>query len=518
MKMTNIGLISTCLSALFTAQAIAQWTNDSTQHMVVADGDGEQVQPKIVPTDDGGCYISWYSSVTGYDVRLQRLDAAGNEMWAHNGILIADRGFSSTQDYDLDIDASGHAVLVFRDDRFGGVKITAQRIAPDGTLTWGANGIQFSNGTDFVASPAIAATTDGFTVIGWINNSDTHLAKIGSDGSVAWTTTISDPGGAGINLAAMQGGDNGSVIMSWVQFERFFDPKHLYAQKINPDGTEAWKSRVAVFDGGSLQFGNFPEFVADGSGGAVFSWYDTANGLNVFAQHIASDGTELFGHNGALASTFPNERVSPTANYDPSTNSVYVAWTELANNQGNRGITAQRLDATGTRQWTDRGIDISPVDSNESGSINVQISNGNMVALWIENAGGFGQDQVHAHALNADGSDAWDGGTVIMASDVGQRSRLVSSTSSDGFVIAGWQIGDFGVADIETHNINTDGTLGAQSCPADLTGDGELNFFDVSAFLIAFANMDPAADFTGDGKFNFFDVSTFLTDFSAGCP
>lgn len=55
-------------------------------------------------------------------------------------------------------------------------------------------------------------------------------------------------------------------------------------------------------------------------------------------------------------------------------------------------------------------------------------------------------------------------------------------------------------------------------CPADLTGDGDLNFFDVSAFLNAFASQDPIADFTDDGNFNFFDVSAFLNAFSAGCP
>lgn len=55
-------------------------------------------------------------------------------------------------------------------------------------------------------------------------------------------------------------------------------------------------------------------------------------------------------------------------------------------------------------------------------------------------------------------------------------------------------------------------------CPADLNGDGLLNFFDVSAFLVAYNSQDPIADFMGDGAFNFFDVSAFLTSFSAGCP
>lgn len=57
-----------------------------------------------------------------------------------------------------------------------------------------------------------------------------------------------------------------------------------------------------------------------------------------------------------------------------------------------------------------------------------------------------------------------------------------------------------------------------QPCPADLTGDGLLNFFDVSAFLTAFNAQDPAADFTGDDLLNFFDVSAFLTAYNAGCP
>jgi len=55
-------------------------------------------------------------------------------------------------------------------------------------------------------------------------------------------------------------------------------------------------------------------------------------------------------------------------------------------------------------------------------------------------------------------------------------------------------------------------------CEADLTGEGDLNFLDVSAFLGAFGNGDPAADFTGEGDFNFLDVSAFLAAFGAGCP
>jgi glycosidase len=61
-------------------------------------------------------------------------------------------------------------------------------------------------------------------------------------------------------------------------------------------------------------------------------------------------------------------------------------------------------------------------------------------------------------------------------------------------------------------------TVILNACEVDLTGDGLINFFDVSAFLSAFAAGDPIADFNDDGQFNFFDVSAFLSAFSAGCP
>jgi len=55
-------------------------------------------------------------------------------------------------------------------------------------------------------------------------------------------------------------------------------------------------------------------------------------------------------------------------------------------------------------------------------------------------------------------------------------------------------------------------------CTADFTGDGILDFFDVSAFISAFGSHDPAADITNDGIFDFFDVSAFISAFAAGCP
>jgi len=47
---------------------------------------------------------------------------------------------------------------------------------------------------------------------------------------------------------------------------------------------------------------------------------------------------------------------------------------------------------------------------------------------------------------------------------------------------------------------------------------GQLNFFDVSAFLTAFSTQDSIADFDGNGSYDFFDISLFLGTYNIGCP
>lgn len=55
-------------------------------------------------------------------------------------------------------------------------------------------------------------------------------------------------------------------------------------------------------------------------------------------------------------------------------------------------------------------------------------------------------------------------------------------------------------------------------CQADLVFDNTLDFFDVSAFLVAYGNGDPSTDFDNSGSLDFFDVSAFLQLVNGGCP
>ena len=55
-------------------------------------------------------------------------------------------------------------------------------------------------------------------------------------------------------------------------------------------------------------------------------------------------------------------------------------------------------------------------------------------------------------------------------------------------------------------------------CIPDFNNDGELDFFDLSAFLMALSSELPSADLNNDMNWDFFDVSAYLNLFSQGCP
>lgn len=71
----------------------------------------------------------------------------------------------------------------------------------------------------------------------------------------------------------------------------------------------------------------------------------------------------------------------------------------------------------------------------------------------------------------------------------------------------------------EDHEMMRQFEVVAPPCPADLTGDGVLNFFDLAFYLTLFNSGDPAADLAPPfGLINFFDLSEYLSRYNAGCP
>ncbi|MCA9302688.1 MAG: hypothetical protein KC996_01050, partial [Phycisphaerales bacterium] len=120
-------------------------------------------------------------------------------------------------------------------------------------------------------------------------------------------------------------------------------------------------------------------------------------------------------------------------------------------------------------------------------------------------------------------------GTIDLAGELGVVPETVhlavlSYASPDGSTlnmtkqVPATQDGDGNVEPNEFALIELCSLTGDGCCPADFTGDGVLDVFDVFAFLDAFNAGDAAADITGDGVFDIFDVFGYLDAFTAGCP
>ena len=454
---------------------LAQWPASAANNLAIGDGAGDQVQPKIAPTADGGCYISWYdqdasgSPAFGYDVRVQRLDAHGSELWPHRGVLVADRGFSSTQDYGLDVDLFGNAVLAFRDDRFGGTQVTMALVDPNGVLVWGAGGVQLTNTTAFVAVPRVCGTTDGNHIAAWAENNELHIQKVDLAGVKQWANDlVLQTAGSNLAPSDLHAADNGSFIVSMVKSGSFASPRHLWAQKFDAAGVVMWGAQpVPVFDSGSLQIGNYPTFVGDGSGGAVFGWYANAPSLECRAQRLDVTGVEQFPHNGVAAATTAADRVNPSVAFSPSTLTTFLVYTESSGPQ--ERVAAQCFDVQGNRLWGTAGAAITNYGALDTASTLALVVQGDLMAFWTE-APGFSQDQIMAARLDALGAVVVS--PFVVSSVPASKYRVQAKNSSVGFPILAWNDDGVGSFDVLAQNVLPNGTLGGLALATARNGQG----------------------------------------------
>ena len=490
---------------LSAASAQAQWSSDPATNFVVSDAAGDQVQTKLVATADGGCYVSWLDSIgNGFDVRLQKLDVAGNEVWAEDGVLVADRCFSSTQDYGLAIDAAGNALLAFRDDRFSGVQVSAARVSPTGSLSWGTNGVQLTNTSDFVASPKITGTSDGEIVVAWSQGSSARLQRLDSTGANQWGSDVVLTPASGAYIASDLHAAGADAILSMVfQTGNFLSPKHLIAQKFDPSGATAWGATpVSVFDSGSLQIGNFPTFVPDGSGGAVLAWYGTSP-LQVYAQHLLANGTEAFPHNGSVGSANASQfRVAPSVDFDAVTGETYLFWEETNTSQSQLGLSGQKFDASGAAQWGTNGSTLIPVGPGEIRNVRTVVDGSGCFVFWKE-VPSLNQDVLKGRHVDAAG--ATDIATFDVSSTASGKSRMQAVRGTTGQVVLAWTDARNDAGDLYAQNVNADGSLGAalginfcfcNGCPCgnDDPAAGCVNSTGVGATMVATGTTSVGAD------------------------
>lgn len=451
---------------------MAQWSPDSTVNLTICDLAGEQVLPKICATSDGGCFISWFDSRSGsYCVYLQRLDYQGNPQLGDNGLLVSDQPqMSWLVDYSMAVDGSDNAILAFSDERIlsGELDVSVYKVSSTGEFLWGDDGICLSDPAvpGFEPNPSVAVTGLGNCVFAWGKSEETDylvFQKLSPDGSKLWGDWgVTLESSADLSSPVLVPAGQDSVIAMWKSSTGSYPMTvtHLYADMLGTDGSGLWgDTPVLIYNTGSISPWTFPGMIPDGMGGAYCFWYDapSSSEFNVWAQHLDGQGEMQYPMNGAQGSTFADDRLhmSPSGEFDPVTGQGYLFWVETDGNQNYYGVYGQAFSAGGERLWTDSGLELLPLGSQQTGFVEaLAVADGIFVSFFIDDAA----TSLRVWKLGYDGGVLWGPVTLSAGSLGGKDDPVVCPGWDDGAYYAWTDFRSDG--GVYAQNIQSDGTLG----------------------------------------------------------
>jgi hypothetical protein len=472
-----------CLSGLFLcAAAHAQWSSNPMLNTPIADVNGDQAVPQIAASGDGSTWMAWFDNRGGsYAVYVQRLDAQGNETFAHDGLLVSNNPQSSSLvGWSMISDGAGGCVLAFTDTRAGGdLDVYAYRIDVAGNFVWGPNGVTLSNNADFESNPSYARTSDGNFVIAWGRQPSSglgaaHFQKLDPAGTPAFPgdgMQIVGTGSEKPGFVVVVPADNGGWIVGYLRdITSFTSPRHIRAQKFDSNGNALWNAGapVIVYDTNAVPIGYQFQMLSDEAGGAVFGWHRSTGTSNfdVLVQHLDANGNELFAHEGIPVSTDPNTiKLDPAIAYLPASGDTIVVFDKRNTNQSMWSLSAQRVSSTGTLLWTSNALDLMPLDATVKSIIRaVPFGDGALAfCFWQPNMASQNAE-VLGFRLDGAGASTWAPSPLPVSSILSPKLRIAVCADGSGIARMCWGDNRNGTdADIWAQNVNCDGTLGNTS-------------------------------------------------------
>lgn len=497
----------TAACLLLAPAAVAQYSDTSGSPWAVWSTASDDVQVKLADAPGGGKYMSYFSG-PGYDVMLMRLDKSGAWAWKAP-VTVEDRTLSSTVDYGMASDAAGNAYVAYDGANAGVPAIKVQSIAPDGSVRWTATVTQ--SATVYLANAHVTVASDGAVWVCHVQDRSTAVQRFdAATGAPSFATPIVIAEGTFYQLGSdIQPSSGGAVIVACVRYTTFTGAKTLRAHRINADGTRPWAAvGTLVFSTGSLQFGNFPTFISDGSGGAYFCWYATGP-LQSWVQRVNDAGAVMYGVNGVgVTLSTTNERVSPSMVLGPD-GRLYAFWTEHVPNSSIYGVRGQCF-SKGVRQWGDLGAAVEANSTVYSRAWATAGVAGSRVVCFYDDSPSGTQDNIRCAGMSAAGAVDWK---TDVATNTGVKYRLASSGTGDSGCVLGWQGGaTIGASDIFGARIDADGVIGPPPAGVfgDLNGDGIVAGADMTILLTQWGGPG-SADLVADGVVDAFDLTALLS-------
>jgi transposase len=349
---------------------------------------------------------------------------------------------ANTQQYPRSCpDGAGGAIIVWVDYRSDGSgDVYAQRLDRDGVSLWTANGVAVCTATGGQYAPSICPDGSGGAIIAWVDargsSADIYVQRVWSNGVPGWTAN----GVALCTASYHQNGPEictdgaGGAIVTWYD-NRSNVSNDIYARRVNSSGTPQWTANgVALCTATNNQ--SLPQIVPDGSGGAIAAWTDDRSGTSdVYAQRVNTSGTIQWTANGIVICNSASTQSGVALASDGSGGAI-VAWHDFRN-ATDYNLYAQRVNASGTAQWMGNGMAVcTSADDQELPAIASDGAGGAIIA-WQDFRNGS-DNNVYAQRLKADGFPQWTANGVALCSASGHQLSIRLAGDGAGGAIVAW--------------------------------------------------------------------------------
>jgi len=348
------------------------------------------------PPTNSAVIAVWLDSREGFDqmdIYAQRI--AGSGEWAANGLAVCTA--SGIQRAPVVVgDVEGASLVAWIDERAGNADIYAQKLNPDGTPSWTADGIPVCSTPDGVSQLRIDSDAAGGAVLAWTDErlgSKIFAVRLTAEGTVApgWAangTLVCDVHFRQSDPVVVADGTGGIVVA--FRDDRNGNPTDIYAMRLTGTGAPApgWPtSGTPVCVGSSRQaLAILPSM--DGGGFIVWSDHRSSSPpssrVDVFALRLIGDGSVAQGWatNGNLV----GQGADPfsIAAVPRGTDGLIAVWSVLNSDElGGISVRAGALNASGQVPfpWPSEGVQVS---SQPGGSLVAVWDGGSMITSWAD--------------------------------------------------------------------------------------------------------------------------------------
>ena len=277
--------------------------------------------------------------------------------------------------------------------------------------------------------------------------------------------------------AAIADGAGGAFI-TWMDGRNGSWGNHLlYIQRIDAYGNPLWTPDGVALT--TVPEQSDPKLVADGAGGVIVCWNDSRSGVtNIYAQRVSGSGVAQWTANGVPICTEPMGQYWPAIDSD-GTGGAIIMWSDWRS--GFADIYAQRVNASGSVQWTTNGVPVCTAASGQFEPKFIADGAGGAIVTWYDLRNG--NYDVYVQRVNAAGASQWAANGVALSTDVQQQSNGLIVAAGSGGAIVAWRDQRSGVDfDLYAQRVSASGTLQwAAGGVALCAGAGDQNSFSITS-------------------------------------